>query len=228
MRKVMFLGVAVLWLSCWAHPAEAQVNVEVGIQLPPPLFFPAPPQVIVLPDTYIYVVPDISEDIYFYDGFWWRPWDGHWYRSYYYDQGWGYYPSVPGFYFEVHQNWRHEYRNHHWNGQPWNYEHISHHQVQKNWSSWKKSKHWEKNNARGIQGSKPRPQPKSHASSFKPQKAQQPHPQHSQVHGQPANRPQGHAQPSQGHQIQGHPPNGQPQQQQGKAKKKGGKGRKGR
>jgi hypothetical protein len=239
MRKMMWLGVIVFGLSLSAGPAEAQVSVEVGVQLPPPLFFPAPPQVVVLPDTYVYVVPDIEQDVYFFDGFWWRPWGGHWYRSSYYDRGWGFYSSVPGFYFDVPQNWRHEYHSHHWNGQPWNYTPISHQQVQEHWSSWKNNKHWEKNEAWGVKGLKPRPQPQAHVNAPHPQKMQQspaqqpkanghaPKVQQTPVHGNPASQPQAHALPSSQHQVQGHQSGSQPQMQKGKAKK-GGKGRRGR
>ena len=149
MKRTMFFGVALSCLIFSVDTAEAQGRVEVGIPLPPPLFFPSPPQVIVLPESDVYVVPDIDDDVYFYEGWWWRPWGGHWYRSSYYDEGWVYYASVPVFYFGVPQNWRHEYRDRHWKGQPWNYERVTHQQVQKNWSSWKKGKHWEKGGSWG-------------------------------------------------------------------------------
>ncbi|MCX5806308.1 MAG: hypothetical protein NT010_09630 [Proteobacteria bacterium] len=52
--------------------------------LPPPLAFQAPPVVIVIPDTdNVYVVPDISADLFFWNGFWWRLNNGFWYRSQY-------------------------------------------------------------------------------------------------------------------------------------------------
>jgi hypothetical protein len=56
-----------VWLSVLPLPAGAQVDIHVGIQLPPPLLFSAPPEVVVLPETYVYVVPDIDEDVFFFD-----------------------------------------------------------------------------------------------------------------------------------------------------------------
>jgi hypothetical protein len=193
--------------------------------------------VVVLPDTYVYVVPDIEQDVYFFDGFWWRPWGGHWYRSSYYDRDWGFYATVPGFYFDVPQNWRHEYRSHHWKGQPWHHTPISHHQVQKNWSTWKNNKHWEKNEGWGVQGAKSRAQPQAHGNAQHSQKMQQSPAgqpkakgqgskvQPTPVRGKPSSQPQAHALPSSQHRVQGQQPGSQPQQQKGKAKK-GGKGRK--
>jgi len=160
--RLLLAWIAVVWLSLLASPAGAQVNIHVGIQLPPPLVFSAPPQVIVLPETYVYVVPDIDDDVFFVDGWWWRPWQGHWYRSQYYDRGWGYYSSVPSFYREVPQEWRHEYRDHQWRGRPWTYERMPHEQVEHNWNTWKHDKHWEHHQTWGVQGLDHRSQEKGH------------------------------------------------------------------
>src|SRR3954470_21285380 len=93
--KLLIAAAAALMLS--SGPASAQVHVSVGIGLPPPVTFAAPPELVPLPGTYVYAVPDYGEDIYFADGWWWRPWHGHWYRSHYYDRDWQNYSSVPYF-----------------------------------------------------------------------------------------------------------------------------------
>jgi hypothetical protein len=183
MRRLILGGITGVWLSVLPIPAGAQVDIRVGIQLPP-LVFSAPPQVVVLPETYVYVVPDIDEDVFFFDGWWWRPWEGRWYRSRYYDRGWGHYSHVPSFYREVPPDWRQEYRDHHWRGQPWRYEPMPHQQVEKNWNVWKKDKYWEKQQTWGVQGLKPQ----RHDHGQKPQAPQ------SQRHGQ---QPQGPQQRSQ-------------------------------
>ena len=142
LKKLMLLGSTVLGLCLPAIPAGAQVHVQV--QLPPLIQFSSPPEMVVLPDTNVYVVPDSNEEIFFYGGFWWRPWQGHWYRSRHYDQGWGYYSSTPSFYRQVPQDWRPNYQNHQWRGQPWNHERMNHQRVEQNWNTWQKNRYWDK------------------------------------------------------------------------------------
>ena len=137
-------------------PAMARVNVGINISLPPLIQFSAPPAVVVIPETDVYVAPDVSVDIFFYHGWWWRPWEGRWYRSRNYDSGWGYYQRVPSFYGRIPPGWRNDYRDHRWQGHPWNYQRIPNQQLQRNWSNWEKSRHWEKQNTWGVQGLKPR------------------------------------------------------------------------
>lgn len=148
----------------------------VSISLPPLIVFSAPPAMVVIPETYVYVVPDTDVDIFFYDGWWWRPWEGRWYRSRHYDSGWGYYQRVPSFYSGMPRNWRNNYRERRWEGRPWNYQPIPHQQVERNWSSWKKSRHWEKQQTWGVQGLKPRTQSKQSSREVRPKS--QARPQH--------------------------------------------------
>ena len=146
-------------------PVPTMAGVDVSISLPPLIAFSAPPAMVVIPETYVYVVPDVEAEIFFYDGWWWRPWEGRWYRSRHYDSGWGYYQRVPSFYSRVPSGWRNDYRERRWGGRPWNYKPIPHHQVERNWSGWKKNRHWEKQQTWGVQGLRPRTQsrPASHA-----------------------------------------------------------------
>jgi hypothetical protein len=152
MKKLLFAAM-LLGMVIGVHgPALAQVSVSIGF--PPPIEFAAPPEVIVLPGTYVYVVPDAPEDIFFYDGWWWRRWEDRWYRSRDYGSGWGYYRSVPNFYRRIPSDWRTEYREHRWGGQPWNYHPIPHQELQHNWQGWQKNKHWEKQQTWGVEGYK--------------------------------------------------------------------------
>jgi hypothetical protein len=132
---------------------QAQVEIRIGIPLPPPIVISAPPVMVVLPDTDIYVAPDYPQDIYFYDGWWWRPWRGHWYRSLNYNSGWAYYNGVPGWYGRVYPHWRENYRNHMWAGQRWNYHPVPYGEVHKNWKSWQSNGYWRTPQNRGTIGS---------------------------------------------------------------------------
>ncbi len=114
---------------------------------------------IVMPDTNdVYVAPDIDVDLFFWNGWWWRLWEGRWYRSHYYNRGWGYYNNVPSFYFDVDPGWRGYYRDHNWYGHRWNYERIPYQRLQQNWKSWQNDRHWERQGTWGVQSYQPRPQ----------------------------------------------------------------------
>ncbi len=184
-RRLILMGIGGVGLCLLPTPSRSQVDIHVGIQLPPPLVFSAPPEMVVLPGTYVYVVPDIAEDVFFFDGWWWRPWQGRWYRSRYYERGWSHYSHVPSFYRQVPHNWRHEYQERQWSGRPWNYERVPHDHVEKNWNNWKKEGYWEKHQTWGVQGW----QPQRHGHDQRPQAprpeqhGQRPH-AHSAPHGQ--------------------------------------------
>jgi hypothetical protein len=167
-----FLGTLLLGTICiFPVSSMAGVNVSVGISLPPLITFSAPPEVIVIPNTYVYAVPDVGVDIFFYNGWWWRPWEGRWYRSRHYNSGWSHYQRVPNFYNKVPTGWRNNYRDRRWDGHQWNYQRIPQRQVQQNWRTWEKNRHWERNNSWGVQ------RPKYQSQSRKVQKQYSP-PQH--------------------------------------------------
>src|SRR4030043_79277 len=159
--KKLRLGTILLALAIVVPiPTIAAVDISVGISLPPLIVFEAPPEVIVIPDTNsLYVVPNVDVDFFFWNGWWWRPWEGRWYRSRYYNRGWVYYNNVPSFYFDVDPGWRGYYRDRNWYGHRWNYERIPNQRLQQNWSSWEKNRYWERQRTWGVQSYQPRPQP---------------------------------------------------------------------
>jgi hypothetical protein len=158
MKKLFFGTLLLALVIAVPIPTMAQVGINVRIGLPPPIVFAAPPVLIVLPETYVYVVPDVDADIFFYNGWWWRLWEGQWYRSRYYNRGWGYYNTVPSFYFDVDPGWRGYYRNRNWYGHRWDYERIPNQRLQQNWKSWQNDRRWERQGTWGVQSYKPRPQ----------------------------------------------------------------------
>jgi hypothetical protein len=159
MKRWLFGTMLLALLSAFPIMTMAAVDIRVGISLPPPIVFAAPPAVIVMPETNdVYVVPDIDAEMFFWNGWWWRPWEGRWYRSHYYSRGWAYYSAVPSFYFDVDPGWRGYYRSHNWYGHPWNYERIPNQRLQQNWQSWHSDRHWERQGTWGVQSYQPRPQ----------------------------------------------------------------------
>lgn len=123
MYLLMFTG-AVL-LAATGFPGQAQAFRPH----PPQFVFSGPPALVVLPGLNVYIAPDIGVDIVFHQGYWWRPYGGHWYRSHSYNGPWGFMEQgrVPR---EVHglpPNFRHAYHN---------YKRIPSRDVERNWRQW--------------------------------------------------------------------------------------------
>jgi hypothetical protein len=208
MRKLLLRTMLMALVLGGPIPAMAAVDISIGISLPPPIVFPAPPAVIPMPETNgVYVAPDLAVDLFFWNGWWWRPWEGGWYRARYYDRGWAYYDHVPRFYFDVDPGWRGYYRAHAWAGHPWEYQRIPHRRLQQHWQSWQTDRHWERHGTWGVQGYLPRPEHQRQELSRQRQQQyqQRPEVQHHQQQRQAlAQDPQG--------QHQGHPQVQQPRQ----------------
>ena len=160
MKKAMIGTLFLLVAALVPLPVRAQIGVGVGINvdLPPPIAFSGPPEVVVLPESNVYVAPDVEADIFFSQGWWWRPWEGRWYRSRQYDRGWGFYRAAPPpFYRNVSPGWRNDYREHRWRGHEWNHERIPHGEMEHNWRGWERDRHWQQHNGWGVRGMEPRP-----------------------------------------------------------------------
>jgi hypothetical protein len=162
MKKLFFESL--FFALVFVIPVSTVAGEGAGItfSLPPLITFESPPEVVVIPETYVYAVPDADSDMFFYDGVWWRPWEGRWYQSPDYRSGWQRYEKVPVFYKQIPPGWRNDYKKRHWKGHPWNYQRIPHKQVQQNWKGWKKDKHWETQQYWGVQGLHPQTKSKQH------------------------------------------------------------------
>jgi hypothetical protein len=154
MKKIAFLGILLVGMMLvigLGHPsrATAEVNINVGINVPPPppLVIPAPPPVFVIPRTYVYFAPQVEVDIFFYQGYWYRPYRGHWYRSAIYNGKWVY--IVPERVPRVLINLPPDFRR-----VPPGHRHIPYGHVKKNWKTWEKDKYWEKHGGKEWHGEK--------------------------------------------------------------------------
>ncbi len=204
MKKLLFGTIVLALVSVFPITTMAGVDVSVGISipLPPPVTFEAPPPVVALPDTEgVYVAPGVSVDIFFWNGFWWRPWEGRWYRSPYYDRGWAYFNHVPRFYSNVDPYWRGNYQNHNWHGHIWNYQPIPHAQLQQNWKSWQSNRSWGNQRAWGVQGYTPKPQ-QQRQTTYQRKPGVQKHQQIQRQQMKQQNKGQSHQQPR-GHEGKG-------------------------
>jgi len=115
--------------------STAEVNVSVSIPLPG-LVIPVPPLMAVIPGTYVYYPPDVSENIFFYQGHWYRPHREGWFIAKGYNGPWrsvavGHVPRAV-------VNIPHGYR-----GMRPQYDRISHDDMRKNWRGWERERHWD-------------------------------------------------------------------------------------
>lgn len=138
------LGICALFLSLctgvlWAGPATAEVNVNIGVFAPPPPAVVAgPPAMTVMPGPhYVYYAPEVPAGLFFYQGAWWRPHEGHWFRSHSYKGPWRYIDNdhtptpilrLPADYRQV---------------PPGHYK-VTHGQMKKHWKEWEKSRRWDR------------------------------------------------------------------------------------
>jgi len=126
------------------------VNINIGVGVPPPLEFAAPPDVVVVPSgtSDVYLVPN-TVGLYFYGGFWYRFHENHWFRATLYSGPWrtivatlvprsvvvippDYVLSMPQGYHRIryndfHSHWKNWGHNHYWNKQTWYRDHAQHH-----------------------------------------------------------------------------------------------------
>jgi len=139
----IFVGTVLLMSMGYSNSVIAETNINIGIKFPPPppLVIPAPPPVIVVPNTYVYFAPEVEADLLFYHGYWYRPYQGRWYRSGDYKGPWVYIvlERVPAVLLRLPPDYRRV---------PPGHQRIPHGQLKKNWRTWEREKHWDKHESR--------------------------------------------------------------------------------
>ncbi len=123
-------------------PAEVSVNITVPL---PGLVIPAPPALVVIPGTYAYYPPEVSVDIFFYHGFWYRPYGGRWYMSRDYNGPWGGVAvgRVPVALRRLPPGYRQG---------PAGYRSVPYPEVRRNWQTWERDRYWDRHEGRGERG----------------------------------------------------------------------------
>jgi hypothetical protein len=132
--KMGFLIFGCFLLLSMGIAAEAAAQ---GYAPPPVYSVTGQPTVVVIPGTYVYVIPGISVDILFYNGAWYRPYEGRWYWSRSYRGPWGYMRpmDVPPVLTGLPP--RHEWA-------PPGHQRIPYGQLKKNWKRWEREGYWER------------------------------------------------------------------------------------
>lgn len=134
------MGICVLSIVGFSNPGFAGQTVpfSFGIQfaapVPPEVSFSAPPSLVVVPGTKVYVAPNVEGRLLFYHGYWWRPFEGRWYRSDYYYGPWQFVVSerVPGVLYNLPPNsWYtfgrpHFFHRDEFEGNRWGWQHEHH------------------------------------------------------------------------------------------------------
>lgn len=134
------LAGALILIFGMIHPgnASAGVHVNVGINVGPPAYvFSAPPAVAYIPGTYVYYAPDANVDVLFYGGYWYRPYEGGWYRARGYNGPWVFIDAgrVPPPLVQLPPDYRRTAVVN---------ERIPYGQLKKNWRHWEKERYWDR------------------------------------------------------------------------------------
>ncbi|RJQ67532.1 MAG: hypothetical protein C4519_23995 [Desulfobacteraceae bacterium] len=148
-----FFAFALLTSPGFRAPAmgDAQVQVTIGVPLPP-LIIPAPPPLLPIPGAYVYYPPDVDVDIFFHHDNWYRPHAGKWYRAKHHNGPWNIIHDghVPRALIGISPSYRSV--AHH-------YEKVPYHEVRRNHWDWEKNRHWDRDkneNRKPNQGEKHR------------------------------------------------------------------------
>jgi len=102
----------------------------------------ADPDIIVIPQTYVYYYRYLNYDCFYFQGFWWRTFNGVWFRSGIYNSGWT--VISPAY---VPYNVSHLPRN--WRLTVANGPRIGWSETKVYWNLWQKNNYWSNNNWKG-------------------------------------------------------------------------------
>jgi hypothetical protein len=140
MKKFLFLTfglVAVLLIFSMIAPPTGKAEVNVNITIPlPGLVIPGPPGLIVVPGAYVYYPPEVGVEIFFYQGYWYRPHGGGWYIASGYNGPWRSVGPrrVPGPLLNLPPGYRRLSPRH---------ERMPYRVVEKNWRTWENERRWD-------------------------------------------------------------------------------------
>ncbi len=101
---------------------------------PPPIRIAGAPDLLPIPGRYVYFIPDIDADIFFYHDTWYRFYRGRWFTSADYNGPWGRMRRVPPAVRDVPLDYR---------DVPPGFRNIPYGQLRNSWERWEQQKRWE-------------------------------------------------------------------------------------
>lgn len=107
----------------------------IGIGSPPRVEFAAPPEVVPIPGRYVYFVPDIASDFFFYHGNWYRFYKGRWFKSENYAGPWEHVREVPPALIDLPPDYR---------TSPSGYSRIPYGELLTNWERWERERYFDR------------------------------------------------------------------------------------
>jgi hypothetical protein len=97
--------------------------------------FDQPPELVPIPGRYVYFVPDIDFDLFFYQGRWFRPLHRGWFISQSYAGPWEYVHEVPSQLMDLPRDYR---------TIPPRYYRVPFRELLNNWERWEREKYWDR------------------------------------------------------------------------------------
>lgn len=137
MRKLTVMAIVSLLFLGFSGQGMARIDIRVNIPPPPAFVFSAPPELVVIPGTYAYYCPDVDFDIFFYAGYWYRPYRGYWFRSAGYGGPWVYIERPPSVVVSLPPDYRIVTRG---------FRRIPYGELHRNWRAWERNRYWEHHN----------------------------------------------------------------------------------
>lgn len=135
-RYLKWAMISGLIALAYAIPALSYAEFNININLGAPTVVAAPPpELVLIPGTYVYLAPGSDLNIVFYGGFWYRPHKGKWYRSDAYNGNWMEISIVPGEIRSLPSDWKNV---------PPGQERLPWGHVKKNWKQWENERHWDR------------------------------------------------------------------------------------
>jgi hypothetical protein len=131
--KLILTSAMLLVLLAFSGTSIAGISLNIGVSLPP-LVIAAPPVVAVIPGTDAYFCPDVAMDVFFYNGYWYRSYQGGWYSAFDYNGPWGYIAvaSVPPVFLHLPTGYR-----------VGRYQRVPYADLHRNWRAWQRDRYWE-------------------------------------------------------------------------------------